>query len=173
MKAKTIAYAVVVLGAAIIARDLFPKTVTKTLPPIFKLVHDTVQAFDTVRVKAAIKKTKPDTTWLERFTVTPPETVAVAPNVSGVERLLVGKLGDTTVAYGHELLALDQGYQFHEWRATWYTPGPLQSLSFDSLGGVPLASFGPPPPKGCGFFCAAKKYAVGGVTGFAACKVGL
>ena len=149
-----------VIGVAIVVRAWFPVRVVQ--PPRIRLQIDTVATIDTVRLtEEIIRTTRPDTVWLERLTVTPPETVMVVPPLAGLTALIVApRVGDSSVAQGFRVVPADSGYAFTRWEAQWYTPGPLRSLVID--GGLPRAAFGPPPPRACGPWCKLGHYVTGG-----------
>jgi hypothetical protein len=159
----------VAVGLALILRNLFPKTVAST--PRIRTVYVTVPSgkIDTLwRVKLqrdARAEWERDSlrTLLERLTTTLPETVYVAPRVSGMLAFHAGeKVGDSTLVGGFTLEPLDSGYTRRDWLAQFYTAGPVRSLVVDS--GVPRITFYPPVFP-CGRWCSIKKYLLGGSVG--------
>jgi hypothetical protein len=169
-KVNTAASIVLVVGAAIIGRTLFPVTKTVVAPPVIVTVRDTVKSVDTL----FIRRIKTDTLWLTRVSVTPPETVKVAPPLTGLVLLSVGEhVGDSTIAQGFNLAPIDTGYTVHLWRATWWTPGPLRAIRI--VGQTPQAAFWSAPEvvKPCKFFCKVSHYVVAGGSVWAACKIGI
>lgn len=137
-----------------------------------RIVYDTVKSIDTIRI-AVLRKTT-DTLWLDRVTVTQPETVYVLPPLVGLKALSVPKAyGDTMTAFGFELRP-DTGasYITRDWSATWIYPGPLRAIVADTF--PPRASFwpAPSPRRDCGILCKLSHYAVGGAGGYALCRLG-
>lgn len=174
MKPKTLALIVLVLGGALLLRSLFPRTVTVSLPPRIRTVHDTISRtrwqFDSAALKRAIAKLKPDTVYLERLSVTPPETVKVAPRLIGVTGIVVAPfVGDSTIVQGFTLIPNDSGYELGRFQGQFYTTGPLRAFAF--VNGRPALSFSPPPPKPCRLTCKAGHYLLGAAVGAAAWEV--
>ncbi len=161
----------VILGVIgiLLVRQFFPRTVEISTPPIIRTVRDTVRTLDTAWVVKL--RTKTDTLYRERITVTLPETVYVAPRLWGLTALNVApQRGDTTVAQGFSIEPGDSGQLLTmDWRVQWWTPGPLRGLTI--LPNDVRAQWGEPPKPGCGFLCAVKKYAIGAGAGWALCKL--
>lgn len=167
MSPKTLGLMVLILVAAIMLRELFPKRQLVASPPRIQTVHDTVATVDTLWLRRQVKT---DTLYLERFSVTPPETVRIAPRLMGITGLVVAPfLGDSTVVQGFTLVPTDSGYAVGQWQGQFYTTGPVRALAI--VNHRPAISFGPPPPKGCRFFCTAKHYLTGALFGAAAWEV--
>jgi hypothetical protein len=130
-------------------------------PPRIQTVHDTVRAVDTLWLKRQVRV---DTVLLERFSVTPPETVKVAPRLMGFTGLVVSPfVGDSTVVQGFTLIPTDSGYTLGQWQGQFYTTGPLRAVAI--VNHRPAVSFGPPPPKPCKFGCTVKHYLTGAALG--------
>lgn len=164
------AAAVVLIGFAIMVRELFPK---KILSPVrIALQVDTVATIDTLW-RTKLQRTT-DTLWLTRVEIQKPETVYRVPPLVGLTGLSVASVGDTSRALGFRLTPIDTGYTIGSWSAQWYTPGPLKALVVPAAG-FPQAEFGP-APRECGFGCVLKHYltgaAVGGGATAIACAVG-
>ena len=173
MSSKTVAWLILVVIVAIIARSLFPKTVEKQLPPIVRIQtqYDTVQTVDTLW-KDKLRVVHDMVNLVERVVVSVPETVRVLPRTVGVTAVSVPpKFGDSALVTGFDITPTDSVYLKRMWTAQYFTTGPLRSLIMDSV--PPKVEFFPPPKvvKGCGFFCSVTKYLEGGVGGFAVCKV--
>lgn len=166
---KVALWLVLVVAAALVIRDLFPKKVQVITPPRIVTVFDTVRALDTVWITKLRKQT--DTLYQERVTLSLPETVFVSPRLWGLTALQVApKIGDSTVAQGFSIEPGDSGQTLMMgWRVQWWTPGPLQALIV-TPGGI-RAGWGPPPKPNCGFMCSVKKYALGAAGGYAVCKL--
>lgn len=181
MNRTSLAFTVILaIVGALVLRSFFPRTETETK----LIVHRTPPVRDTASIdslqrtitslQAKIKRTKPDTLYLERVTSAPPDTVYRVPELVGLYGLLVGKnVGDTTLGFGYRVHPLDTGYTINPWTAVWLTPGPVSSFSFDHDGTPMLGFYDPPKPrKDCNLFCKLGHYAVGGVGGYAICKLG-
>ena len=165
---KYLTWAVLVLVLIFAVRELFPKRIERLTPPRIITVYDTVRALDTAWVRRVVKQT--DTLYLERVTLTLPETVYVIPRLNGLTALAVGKPGDSTLARGFTLMPSDSGSGLLiGWQAQWWTPGPLRGFSLDTF--PPRLSFYDPPGKSCGLFCKVKHYAIGAAGGWAVCKL--
>ena len=131
------------------------------LTPPARIIHDTVARLDTVVLRKYVAAAvKPDTVWLTRETVTPPETVTVVPALIGLEGIRQPQEpGDTGVAYGFRVRPLLDGhYTLNNWRGTWESPGPLASIALDS-DGIKLR-FWPPALPLCALVCRVKQGAV-------------
>jgi hypothetical protein len=159
---KGVALLVLVIGSALIARSLFPRTVTMTGVPRIVTQYDTVRTLDT----AWVVRLRRDTVRMnvtERVTVTVPETVYVARVWRGITAVSVGaQVGDSTLVQGFTAEPLDSGTAHRAWTVQFYTAGPLRSLVLDSL---PRVTFYDPPLPACRFFCKVGHYALGGVVG--------
>ena len=167
-----LALLVVALGAGYMGRTLFPKTVQIATPPRIVTQYDTVARLDTAWVTRLVRETRWDTVYLERVMTAAPETLRVCPDVRGLTTLTVGQQpGDSTVARGFALSVRDTLVLVERWQAQWWTPGPLKAFSLDVF--PPRVAFWDPPKvvKGCGFFCTASHYVVGGAVGYAACEL--
>jgi hypothetical protein len=153
----------------VLVREFFPRRVEVIMPPRITTIHDTIRSLDTLWITKL--KTKTDTLYQERITLSLPETVFVTPRVWGLTALSVApKVGDSTLAQGFSLEPGDSGQTVRmNWRVQWWTPGPLRALVV-SPDGVRVG-WGPPPKPGCGLFCALKKYALGAGAGWAVCKL--
>lgn len=170
LKPKTWALVVLVVGSAVILRELFPKREVVASPPRIRTVHDTVATVDTVWLRRAAQPSKPDTVYLERVSVTPPETVKVAPSLVGITGLVVAPwVGDSTVVQGFRLEPVDTGYTVSQWQAQFYTMGPVRAVTL--LNGTPQIGFGPPPKPPCGRGCVAKHVTYGAIFGAALWEV--
>lgn len=127
-----------------------PKSQPVVTPPAV-ILHDTVTVtkfkFDSLALAKAIAALKPDTVWVTREIVAPPETVSVFPPLNALTMLHAGEqLGDTGYAQGFEEHPLSGGkYSFHKWQTQWVTPGPLGSVIMDSAG-LRLHFYAEPPP---------------------------
>lgn len=154
---KTAALMALILATVFLTRSVWPKEVRIPSEPRIVTVYDTVPQLDTVWKTRTLERTRWDTAYLERVTVTEPETVTVErAYMLGLTAILVGeKVGDTTMAFGFW-----QGPNPHtgqeerrNWRTIWYTAGPLQAISLDTF--PPRAAFynPPKPPKVCGLGC--------------------
>lgn len=167
---KTGALILALVAGAVILRELFPKRELVASPPRIQTVHDTVATVDTLWLRHAAQPSKPDTIYLERISVTPPETVLVAPRLVGMTGLIVAPwVGDSTVMQGFRLAPVDTGYTVTQWQAQFYTMGPVRAVTF--LNGTPQIGFGPPPEKPCRFGCKLKHYATGALFGAAVWEV--
>lgn len=159
-----------VVGSALVLRELFPKREVVASPPRIRTVHDTVTTVDTIWLRRAAHPSKPDTIYLERFSVTPPETVTVAPSLVGMTGLVVAPwVGDSTVVQGFRLEPVDTGYTVSQWQAQFYTMGPVRAVTL--LNGTPQVGFGPPPEKPCKLGCKLKQYGTGAIFGAAIWEV--
>ena len=157
MTAKTGALIVLVLAGAVLLRELFPKREIVASPPRITTVHDTVRAVDTLWLKRQVRV---DTVLLERFSVTPPETVYRAPRLVGLTGMVVGKyVGDSTILQGFRLEPRDTAYAIVRFQGMFYTTGPVTGFGF--AGDTPALRFGPPPPKPFGFVRRAKLVLLG------------
>ncbi len=158
------------LAGAIALRDLFPKREAVPTPPRIVTVHDTVRALDT----AWITRVRHDTVQInvvERVTVTVPETVRVAPALTGLTALVVGaRVGDSTIAGGFSVASTGTGYVLDRWQTQLYTLGPIKSVAVDAGGGVAAQFYDAPKPP-CGPLCVAKHYLVGAAIGYGSCQV--
>lgn len=150
---KALAGIVLLVGAIVLGATLFPRTRTVDHPVVIRTVHDTVQRIDTVELVRRIQALKPDTVFLERQTVTPPETITVVPPLTGITLLQVGKnVGDTTWAVGYYVRPLGAGrYAMHSFSSDFYTAGPLAGMQL--FGDTLKAAFYPAPKAPCTFVC--------------------
>lgn len=145
------------MGGALLLRSLFPRTVVVASPPHIQTIHDTVATVDTLWLRRQVRV---DTLLLERFSVTPPETVTVAPRLTGMTALVVAPfVGDSTVVQGFTLTPNDSGYAVGQWQGQFYTTGPLRAVAF--VNDRPAVSFGAPPLPPCKFTCKAGHYLIG------------
>jgi hypothetical protein len=157
MTVKAGAVLVLTIAGALLLRELFPKREVVASPPRIQTVHDTVRAVDTLWLKRQVRV---DTLLLERISVTPPETVRIAPRLVGMTGLVVAPfVGDSTVLQGFRGAPVDSGYTVTQWQAQFYTSGPLQAVGF--VNGTPAVRFGPPLPKPFGFFQRVKLVVLG------------
>lgn len=165
MNVKTLATIGLIVVGAFVLRDIFPKTVEIDHPVVIHTVHDTVKSIDTVTLVKRIAELRPDTVYLERQTVSKPETVTVVPALTGLTRLLAGeKPGDTTTAFGFAVEPLGaEHYAIHDWASSFYSTGPLAALKLD--GDTLRAAFYPPPKPGCQFGCKVKLLGEGSALG--------
>lgn len=159
MKQTVIIGLVLLVLGGFIARVLFPKTIERVAAPRIVTQYDTVERLDTTWLKKEVETIRWDTIYTERVVTAKPETVYVAElrPVSGVRFLSVGKkAGDSTTAVGFTVrpdTSDSTKVLVSMWQTRWWTPGPLLSLSIDTL--PPRVEFGefPVPKKDCGFFC--------------------
>jgi len=157
MTAKAGAVLVLIVAGALLLRELFPKREVIASPPRITTVHDTVRAVDTLWLKRQVRV---DTLLLERLTITPPETVRIAPPLVGMTGLVVAPfVGDSTVLQGFRGSPVDSGYAVIRWQAQFWTAGPVQAVGF--VNGTPAVRFGPPPPKPFGLLQRAKLVLIG------------
>lgn len=155
-------YIVVAIAVALLARSLFPKTVTVAGEPRIFTRYDTVRTIDTAWV-ARIRHDTVRVNLLERVIVTVPETVRVVPELRGIRALEVGAaVGDSTLVFGFTIAPADSQYSVRRWQAQFYTQGPLKSVALDS---IPRVAFYPPPGKPCRTLCKVGHYLVGAVVG--------
>lgn len=161
MSSKTLALVVLVVAGALVLRSLFPKTVVVASPPHISTIHDTIATVDTLWLRRQVRV---DTVLLERLSVTPPETVKVAPRLMGFTGLVVAPfVGDSTVVQGFTLTPTDSGYEVGQFQGNFYTTGPVRALAI--VNNRPAISFGPPPKPPCGFGCKLGHYAIGAAFG--------
>lgn len=165
MNAKTLAVLVLIIGGAVMLRELFPKRTLVASPPRITTVFDTVRTLDTLWLRKTV--TRAETLYRERVTVTPPETVRVAPVLVGLTGLVVAPfVGDSTVAQGFRGEPAGTGYAVSGWRVQYYTSGPLRAFAL--VDGVPRLAFAPPPKPPCTLGCTLKHYLTGMAVGAAA-----
>lgn len=167
-KFQWVAVAIVLFGTVLLSRQFWPRTVEVVHPPRIRTVYDTVTRLDTAFVTRIVERTKWDTVYLERVTMTPPETLYVTPDMFGLTLLDVGQsIGDSTVARGFHIFDVDGFPALQSWQLQWWTAGPLKSLSLDTF--PPRIAFLPPSPvqKRCDFWCQAKLAALAGGVGLA------
>lgn len=144
-------------------RELFPKTVRVVTPPRIETRFDTVKTVDTLWLRRQVRV---DTMLLERLSVTPPETVKVAPRLMGFTGLVVAPfIGDSTVVQGFTVVPTDSGYAVGRFQGQFYTTGPVRALAI--VNNRPAISFGPPPAPPCKIGCQLKHYGTGAIFGAA------
>ena len=173
-KLKYLGVALLVIGACVMTRNLFPRTVvTPPPPPRIVTMYDTTTVLDTTWVDKVREVVVRDTVNLtEVVTITVRDTVEVCPTLSGVTALDVGPaVGDSTMIAGFDLTNTGTVLTMERWTRRYWTPGPLQALAFTPEG-VDV-SFGVyvPPVKPCGFWCKTGHYLTGASVGFGACLI--
>jgi len=171
--------AVGLVGAigVLVGRRLCSQTVAQVSPPRLVTVWDTVARLDTLwrtRWRASVQW---DTVLTERVIVSQPETVYVMPEAVGMTLVQVpATVGDSTVVEGFALRLVDSTVERRDWRARYWTAGPLRELSADTL--PPRIRFDPPSARepvrrSCGFFCRAQTLVLGVSLGYGSCRAGL
>lgn len=167
---KAIPWIVLAIVAIFLVREFFPKRIEVVRPPRITTVHDTVRALDTAWIVKLQRRV--DTQYVERVTLTLPETVYVAPEAWGLTALqIAAKVGDSSLAQGFSIMPGDDSGSIVRmgWRVQMWTPGPLRGLII--LPRSVRAEWGDPPPKDCNLWCTLKHYGIGAAGGWAVCKL--
>lgn len=143
MQLKSAALLALMLITVFLTKSLWPTREQVIVPPKIVTQWDTIARLDTVWRTKLVEKTKWDTTYLERVTITQPETVTVRhAYMLGISAVYVGKnVGDSMIVDGffqgpNPHTGLDER---REWRARWWVAGPLEAVSLDTF--PPRASF--------------------------------
>lgn len=133
--------------------------------PIPRIVtqYDTVKVIDT----KWITKLQHDTVYkeniVEKVIHTPPETILVVPQLSGVKDLWIApKRGDSSLVFGFTVKPSGKAYTLTQWQYQYWTKGPLRSLNL--VNGTPAMTFDDPPPS-CDLNCK-EHWAAGGIIVF-------